>query len=170
MSRYRKKEKQSQFAWFSLSRAYFNRGIQTRVFEILIQIFLSTVSHVIVAAKRCLNMFCLNFISNVGTYCAAWVSRVCTFSARVRKTQSSSIPISRGRILLLLNTFFFSLYWYKKSPVMSDSLLSPLLDEQPLEKDERKKREEKRPFCYFLSWDLLHGLFRQVDELLQKVY
>ena len=74
MSRYRKKEKQSQFAWFSLSRAYFNRGIQTRVFEILIQIFLSTVSaiyHVIVAAKRCLNMFCLNFISNVGTYCAA---------------------------------------------------------------------------------------------------
>lgn len=71
---------------------------------------------------------------------------------------------------LFIEYFFSFLYQYKNRPVMSDSPLSPLFSKQRLEKDERKEREEKRPFCYFQSWDLLHRLFRQVDELLQKVY
>lgn len=65
--------------------------------------------------------------------------------------QLSSISILRDCILFLFfkkNLFFLVLV---KSSVMSDSLLSPLLNEQPLEKEERKKREEKRPVCYFLS-------------------
>lgn len=73
-------------------------------------------------------------------------------------------------ICWILFFFFSSLYRYKNRPVMSDSPLSPLFGKQRLEKDQRKEREEKRPFCYFQSWDLLHRLFRQVDELLQKVY
>lgn len=44
------------------------------------------------------------------------------------KIQLSPIPILRGHILFLLNTFFLVLV--QKSSVMSDSLLSPLLDEQ----------------------------------------
>lgn len=78
-------------------------------------------------------------------------------------------PSHFKRPLSLFIEYFFHVL-VQKSSVMSDSLLSLLLEEQPLEKDERKRREEKRPFCYFVSSDLLHRLFRPVDELLQKVY
>lgn len=76
-----------------------------------------------------------------------------TFCANVENIIFFDSHFKRLPSLFLLNPFFssFSCIGAKKSPVMSDSLLSPLLDEQPLEKDERKKREEKRPFCYFLS-------------------
>ena len=83
------------------------------------------------------------FVNNFLT-CAA------SASANV-KLQLSSIPPFFKRPHSPFIEYFFFLVLVQKSSVMSDSLLSPLLDEQPLEKDERKKREEKRPFCYFLS-------------------
>lgn len=67
------------------------------------------------------------------------------------KMQLSSISILRDCIFFLFFKKIFFFLVLVKSSVMSDSLLSPLLNEQPLEKEERKKREEKRPVCYFLS-------------------